>query len=140
MSENLLKLFGGPIETREGAERHALRLYLEIEKHHGEQEARRIFARRGRRPTKREAAEWREFKLLDRYDNMQPKPNVMQLARELEAESKTLPADELLTARGNTTASTAVHYINQLRKRRDRKIAEGSWGGPPWNWGVAFET
>src|SRR5947209_6893188 len=103
MSENLLKYFSGPIETVEGAERHALRLFLEIEKHHGEEEARRIFTERGRESTKTELAERREFRLLDRYDNMQPTPNVMELARQLACESKTLPLEEQLTPRGSTT-------------------------------------
>jgi hypothetical protein len=134
MSENLLKLFAGRIETIEGAERHTLRLFLEIEKHHGEEEARRIFAERGREPTKAELAERKAFRLLDRYDNMQPKPNVMELARQLACESKTLAPEEQLTPRSSTTEATIVQYINDLRRKRNAKLAEGTWEGPPWNW------
>jgi hypothetical protein len=133
MSENLLKLFAGPIESIEGAERHALRLYLEIEKHHGEQEARRIFTNRGRKPTKKEVAERKRFKILERYDFM-PEPNVMELARQLEVESKTLPPDEQITPRGSKTQATIDHHIRSLLKRRKEEIAAGTWEGPPWDW------
>jgi hypothetical protein len=134
MSENLLKYFAGPIETIEGAERHALRLFLEIEKHHGEDAARRIFTERGREPTKTEIAERKAFQLLDRYDNMQPEPNVMELARQLVEESNTLPIEEQLTPRGSTTEATIVQYIRDLRRRRKAAIAAGTWVGPPWSW------
>jgi hypothetical protein len=134
MSENILKYFAGPIETIEGAERHALRLFLEIEKHHGEDEARRIFTERGREPTKTEIAERKAFQVLDRYDDMLPAPNVMKLARELVCENKTLSPEEQLTPRGSTTEATIVQYINDWRRKRKAAIAAGTWAGPPWNW------
>jgi hypothetical protein len=134
MSENLRKLFHPQIETIDGAERHALRLFLEIERHHGEAEARRIFTERGREPAKTEIAEWKIFQLLDRYDNMKPEPNVMELARQLDCESRTLPPEEQLLPRGGTTVSTIDHYIREQIRRRKAKITDGTWDGPPWKW------
>jgi hypothetical protein len=132
MSENLLKYFAGPIETVVGAERLALRLFLDIERHHGEDEARRIFARWGKEPTKNEIAEAKTFKVLDRYDNMLPEPNVMALARELAAENISLPPADQITARGSTTAATIEHHIRDLLRRRKAAVAAGTWQGPPW--------
>jgi len=134
MSENLLKLFAGKIETIAGAERRALVLYLEIEKHHGEEEARRIFAKRGKKPTKTENAERKTWKVLQRFDAM-PAPNVMELARQLALESKTLPVDEQITPRGSTSEATIDHHIRDLLRKRKARIADGTWNGPPW-WGA----
>jgi hypothetical protein len=105
-----------------------------IEHHHGEEEARRIFTERARKPTKTEIAERKAFKLLDRFDRMRPVPNVMQLTRELAIESKTLPPEEQLTPRGSTTEATIDHHIRALIRKRREKIAGGTWAGPPWDW------
>lgn len=105
-----------------------------IEKHHGEAEARCILTERGREPTKTEIAERKAFRLLDHYDSMQPEPNVMELARQLAEENKTLPIEEQLTPRGSTTEATIAQYIRDLRRRQKAAIAEGTWDGPPWSW------
>jgi hypothetical protein len=131
MSRNLLKLFSGEINTTRGARLRILRLFYEIEDHHGTDETRRLFAERAKPPTKRELAERKEHALLSRYDRM-PVPNVMQLAREVAAENKALPADEQLTPRGSTSEATITCYIRGLLKERKQAIAEGTWSGPPW--------
>lgn len=119
MSESLLKLFSGPIETREGAQIRALRTFLEIEKHHGEAEARRIFARLSKKPGKRGLKEREGFNVLARYDTMKPRPNVERLAAEIAKET-------------GRTVDTAKGYINELRRRRREMIKTNSWAGPPY--------
>jgi hypothetical protein len=119
MSENLLKLFAGRVETKQGAELRALRTFLEIEKHHGEEEARRIFARLGKKPGKREIKEREGFDMLSRFDMMEPRPNVDHLARQIAEET-------------GRTFDTAKAYINELRRKRRDMIAAGTWAGPPY--------
>jgi hypothetical protein len=131
MSENLLKLLFDKIETIEGAKNRALKLYLEIERFHGEEEARRIFAARAKEPTPAKRAERKNFLILQRYDNMEPAPNVMELARQLAEESTTLPGEEQITPRGSMVASTIEHHIRELKKKRTARIADGTW---PWPW------
>jgi hypothetical protein len=131
MSRNLLKLFPGDIRTAHGARLRILRLFYEIEDHHGTDETRRLFAERTKKPSKRELAERKEHLLLQRFDAM-PVPNVMELARDIVAENKTLPPDEQLTPRGSTSEATITHYIRELLRKRKAAIADGTWAGPPW--------
>jgi hypothetical protein len=119
MSENLLKLFGNDVATKDGAQMRALRTFLEIEKHHGEDETRRIFARLGKKPGKLELKEREGFRVLERYDTMEPRPNVDQLARQIAGET-------------GRTFETAKAYINEQRRKRRDKIVAGTWAGPPY--------
>jgi hypothetical protein len=96
-------LQGTNVETIGGAENLALRLFFEIKRRYGEDEARRIFECSKKR-TPSELAEAKSWELLDRYDNMQPKPNVMELARQLALENNS-PRGEAQPLQRSTTTS-----------------------------------
>jgi hypothetical protein len=119
MSENLLKLASRDITTRHGAVARAIGLLYEIEKHHGEEVAREIFARLGREPTPSEVRERKGFDVLRRFDSMDPRPNVDELARQLAKET-------------GRTFDTAKGYINEWRRKRREMITAGTWQGPPY--------
>jgi hypothetical protein len=129
MSYNLVKLIGGPIETIEGAQRLAVRLFLEIAHHHGDMEARRIFAARGKEPTPTEINELKGWNILRLYDLM-PQKNKAELARQIIAANEKLPDTEQLTPRRRPTFPTVYHYIGELLRERKDAIAAGSWKGP----------
>jgi hypothetical protein len=119
MSEKLLRLFSLVPRTKHDANICALRTYLEIEKFHGEDEARKIFARLGKKPSKRDIADRKGFDVLARFDMMEPRPNVDRLAEKIASET-------------GRTPETAKAYINELRRKRREMIRAGTWAGPPY--------
>jgi hypothetical protein len=133
MSENLLKDEFHPIESVSGASVRAYRLFREIEKHHGTEEARRIFRAWSKAPSKKQINEIKAWRILDRFDAMQPQ-NVAELARQLVSENETLPEEDRLTPRGKPTLPTVDKYIRLLLKKREDKLVAGTWIGPgrPW--------
>ncbi|WP_213740952.1 hypothetical protein [Bradyrhizobium sp. dw_411] len=107
----------------------AYELFRQIEKHHGRQAARRIFAKWGEEPSQRRRNEIKSLSLLDRLDMMNP-PNMALLAREVAAENEALPTKDRRGPGKSSIASTVEHYIRTLvRKRRDG-IKAGTWTGP----------
>lgn len=103
-------------------------LFTAIYEAKGERVARQIFAKLGKPPSPRQQAELANYRLLDRYDMMRL-PNIMQLARELEEENKSLPPSQRRGA-GGIDRSNLEAQIKRARKRRDRAIAAGTWFGP----------
>jgi hypothetical protein len=120
MTKNIDYFLDGP-ETLRGAERVAKELFRAIEKHHGQEEARRIFKIVAEGITKTDERRMERDAILERFDQMSD-PNVMELARQLEAE-------------GYGTQATIDHRIRELLRKRKTGIAEGTWTGPPIQWG-----
>lgn len=116
MAKNIDYFFEGP-ETLRGANRVAREVFIAIRKHHGEDEARRIFETLAKGITKADERRMEREVILERYDQMS-EPNVMELARQLEEE-------------GYGTAATVDHRIRELLRMRKAAIAEGTWDGPP---------
>jgi hypothetical protein len=106
------------VESLFGCQHMALRLFSLINEHHGETEARRIFAMWGTLPTPTRMRQIRNEGLLTRYDMMKPKPNVQRLAREVAEENRSLPQKDRKGAGGTT-----VHALDRLIRRlvRERK-------------------
>ena len=119
MTKNIDYFLEGP-ETLRGADRVARQLFSAIMRHHGEIEARRIFETIAKGMTKTDEARMKRNEILERYDRM-PRPNVMELARQLEQE-------------GLGTMATIDHRIRELLRKRKAAIAQGTWDGPPWHW------
>jgi hypothetical protein len=113
------------LETLEAAKKRAYVLYRDIVMLHGAEEANKIFkglADRGgmSKMTKADLAKSDSEMILMILDDM-PKPNVMELARQL--------ADD-----GWGTVTTVDHRIREARRKRKADISKGTWDGPPlWN-------
>jgi hypothetical protein len=96
----------------------AAELFHELWTRHGEAEARRIFAEIGRPSTAKMLAEIKNFKLLFLHDNMEPKPNVQKLARQLAKENEALPEEDRHGPRGTTDPQTLDKHIRRLIRER----------------------
>jgi hypothetical protein len=129
MSENLIKLFHHDIATLHGARLEALKLFMQLEEHHGADQARRIFIEWGKPLTKKRINELKNWALLQRYDAME-KPNAAKLARDIVAENATLPKDKQLTPRYRPTLFTVDKHLRLLLSRRDSSLRNGTWEGP----------
>ena len=131
MSENLLKDAWHPvIEMVQGAHSAVERLFWRIEHQHGEAYARKLFAQRGRTPTKADGKERRKWEILDQLDQMHPL-NVRQFAKDLAEENRKLPK----LARkglGGIDPNTLEALIREVRRERTAKQKAGTWYGPPW--------
>jgi hypothetical protein len=122
-------------DTLLGAEILASDLFAMICKYHGELHARRIFAETAKGITKADILRMNKFTILERYDAMTPAPNVGRLARELEEEGKRLPPERQITPRPGASRDTIERYIFALLAERKEAIANGTWHGPPFEWG-----
>jgi hypothetical protein len=129
MSEKLLQDKYHPIESKSGAATRVMKLFWEVEKHHGTDEARRIFERWARHPTQAEINKLKGWKLIERYDDMDDQ-NVRELARQIEAANAKLPNDQQLTPRPRPTRETIEAYLRELLRQRRDGIKDGTWDGP----------
>jgi hypothetical protein len=129
MSEKLIKYFNHDITTLHGARLEALKLFMQLEEHHGAGEARRIFIEWGKEPSKKRINELKNWALLQRYDAME-KPNVAKLARDIVAENAGLPKDQQLTPRYRPTLFTVDKHLRLLLTRREASLRDGTWEGP----------
>jgi hypothetical protein len=84
-------------------------------RYHGEERARQLLAKRGRKPGRRFAGEMTRHVILARYDF---EPNVDKLARELVAEGF------------KKTLEGAESYIYDSLNRRRIAMKHGKWRGP----------
>jgi hypothetical protein len=136
MSENLLKDIYHPIEMMEGARFRALKLFWDIEKHHGEEAARSVFADLGRPPSRMKIKQRRKFDILVRYDRMKEK-NVSALALKISEENRLLPKEERAGA-GGINPIALDKYIRRALEEREQGLKDGTWNGPEardWDWG-----
>jgi hypothetical protein len=129
MSENLIMLMRHDIATPSGAQLEALKLFRQIETHHGREAAQAIFRELGKPLSKARANELKNWALLERYDAME-KPIVAELARQIVEENARLSEEEQLTPRFRPTLPTVdKHLRNLLRERQEGSRAE-TWEGP----------
>ena len=117
------------VESFFGAEHVVQLLFMLIREKHGDQIARRIFAKWGTPPSKSRLAMIKNIGLLDRFDLMRPKPNVQKLARQLAAENKNLPKDKRRGA-GSTDAKALEKQIRRQIRERGEHMQKGTWLGP----------
>jgi hypothetical protein len=114
-------------ESVKGCEHLAYQLFLLIREHHGDAEARRIFAMWGTPPTAKRLAMIENIGLLERLDLM-PKPNVQKLARQLAKENKVLPRTKQRGA-GSTNPIALEKQIRRVRDMRKAEMKKGTWLG-----------
>jgi hypothetical protein len=114
-------------ESVKGCEHLAYQLFLLIREHHGNAEARRIFAMWGNPPTAKRLALIQNIGLLDRH--RMPKPNIQKLARQLAKENKALPRAKQRGA-GSTDPITLEKQIRRVRDFRKAHMKKGTWLGP----------
>lgn len=107
-------------DTIEGCEHATLELLLEIKKHHGLAEARRILTKFGSPLTKERLRKIRNWTLLDCLDMMKPEPNIQKLACEIAEKNKTLPPEERYGPRGSINPLTLDKHIRRLCAERDK--------------------
>jgi hypothetical protein len=129
MSQNLIKYLNYDIATLAGARLAALKLFMQLEEHHGAGQARKIFIEWGKEPTKKRINELKNWALIQRYDAME-KPNVAKLAREIVTENAALPRDKQLTPRYRPTLFTVDKHLRLLLSRREASLKNGTWEGP----------
>ena len=129
MSENLIMLSINDVTTIDGACMEAQKLFMHLEKHHGADEARKIFREWGKKLTKNRINELKAWALLRRYDAME-RPNVSELARQVVAENAALPEDNQLTPRFRPTLPTVDKYLRLLLTKRGEGLKNGTWEGP----------
>jgi hypothetical protein len=138
MSENLLKDIWHPIEMIEGARFRALKLFWDIEKHHGEEAARAVFADLGQPPSRMKIKQLRKFDIVEQYDRMKEK-NISALALRISQENKLLPKEERAGA-GGVNPVALWKYIDRALKEREEGLKDGTWNGPrASDWTAALE-
>jgi hypothetical protein len=129
MSENLIKYTLNDITTLAGAQMEALKLFRQIETHHGRARAQEIFKELGKPLSKARANELKNWALLKRVDAME-KPNVAELARQVVEENAALPEDQQLTPRYRPTLPTVDKHLRNLLRERQEGLKAGTWEGP----------
>ncbi len=129
MSENLIKLFHHDVTTRGGAQMEALKLFRQIETHHGRDRAQAIFRELSKPLSKARANELKNWALLERYDTME-KPNVAALARQIVEENAGLPEEGQLTPRYRPTLPTIDKHLRNLLRERQEALRGETWEGP----------
>jgi len=112
-----------------GCNHIAQQLFALITARHGEQIARRIFAKWGTSPSKRRVQHVENMGLLDRLDRMKPGPNVQQLARQIAEENKKLPKSQRRGA-GGINPKALEKQITRVRDLRTEHMEKGTWLGP----------
>jgi hypothetical protein len=123
MTEDTAVVFSHPVDTVFGAMLRVHHLFAEIEKHHGKKAARAIFKDAGGPMSPERARQWRNWQLLDRLDQMKPKPVPYKLARDLALEKwgKDATAQRI---------ETIDKHIRELVKKRNNGLKDGTWQGP----------
>jgi hypothetical protein len=129
MSENLIKHVLNDVTTPGGAQMEALKLFKQIETHHGRERARAIFGELGKPLSKARANELRNWALLERYDAME-KPIVAELARQVVKENAGLPEEQQLTPRYRPTLPTVDKHLRNLLRERQEGLKAETWEGP----------
>jgi hypothetical protein len=129
MSENLIKYVVNDITTLGGAQMEALKLFRQIETHHGRERAQAIFRELGKFLSKARANELKNWALLERYDAME-KPIVAELARQLVEENAGLPEEQQLTPRYKPTLPTVDKHLRNLLRERQEGLKAETWEGP----------
>ncbi|MGJ4908857.1 hypothetical protein [Bradyrhizobium sp. HKCCYLS2033] len=129
MSSNLLQDKYHPVESKSGAAIRVMKLFAEIERAHGTEEARRMFEQWAKKPTKNEIIKLKGWRLIERYDHMS-EPNVRALARQVATENAALPEHEQLTPRFRPSVQTIESYLRELLRERRNGMQDGTWDGP----------
>ena len=105
----------------------ALVLFSEAKPKLGEQEAREIIRSATSAKASLIAKKWR---ILQRFDAMEPERSPWKLACQLAEENETLPPADRWGPRGSINAETLEHYIHDAIKERKQAIERGTWRGP----------
>lgn len=129
MSENLITLFRHDITTPSGAQLEALKLFRQVETHHGRETAQAIFRELGKPISKARINELKNWALLERYDMME-KPNVAELARQIVEENARLTEEQQLTPRYRPTLPTVDKHLRNLLRERQEGLRAETLEGP----------
>jgi hypothetical protein len=108
-------------------ELHLLSLFGELSRRYGMRRARKMFANFAREPNKTEWEELAKLETLWRLDNMNPRPNIKRLVRELLAEKG-------IAAEDRRFPNQAVALDKKIRRwKKDRVAIEAKFGAvsPP---------
>jgi hypothetical protein len=129
MSENLIKYILFDITTLAGAQMEALKLFRQIETHHGREKAQEVFRELGKPLSKSRTNELKNWVLLERYDAME-KPIVAELARQVVEENARLSEEHQLTPRYRPTLPTVDKHLRNLLRERQEGLKAETWEGP----------
>jgi hypothetical protein len=114
------------VKTLRGAEARLLSIFAEIVHHHGLEKTREMFENYVRLPTALDLEDYGKMKLLERLDNMKPRPNIKQLVRELIEENNALPSPDRHLIPDNLDKQ-----IRRLKRDRERVTARFGNVSPP---------
>ena len=107
-----------PVEALRRDELLLMNVYAEFLHRHGPETTRRMFANYAKAPTKDQLRNYRDQKLLARYDAMLPRPNVLGLAKKLVDENRALSKPY----RHFPTLATLKRHLDRiLEKRRSKR-------------------
>ena len=99
--------------------------------------AKYTFRHFGKRPSKTDLNEWKNYAVLNRFDRgvwaeetRKWRPcSMLELAKLLAKENEALPLEERKGPGGVDVTALAKHIENQV-KRRERELEAGTWFGP----------